>query len=176
MDTIYQLSVPKSLIGLGKRLFYEREMLKGQDMKSLESVVILSVLFIFLFVSPVFGDNWVQYGTTNEGNVFSYKKDTVKWKNKNIVQVWERLDFSVEGRDDFIQYRLDNGLPIWDKLSFLISLDEYDCKEIKSKDLYFTYYDTDGKVLDSVSSNDWEHIIPGSIRERLYKIVCKKPK
>jgi len=141
---------------------------------------LLSVLFVLIFVSPVFGDNWIQYGTGSQGNIYSYNKDTVKWKTNNIVQVWKREDFSVEGREKRIQGLIGKGLPTngYDKFSHEMGLIEIDCEEMKRNLLSIVDYDTDGNVLLSSSYNepDWRYIVPGSVGDGLRKEVCKKSK
>ena len=57
----------------------------------------------------------------DDGNVFSYNKGNVKKnKGKYIVQVWEKIVYSAEGREKEIQDSKKDGLSTeeWDNLSY----------------------------------------------------------
>lgn len=148
-------------------------------MKTINAVIFLPFLIIFLLVTPVFGssDEWVELEKSKKGDVFSYNKGNIKHSIKGIVQVWCKHSFSDEGREEYIQKLIDRGVPtkLYDKLSHTLYLHEIDCREGMSRIVSITYYDTDGHVLDSFSSDepDWSHIPPKTTRDTLRKKVCK---
>lgn len=123
---------------------------------------------------------WVGVQVDDLGNLRSYKKNSLKWKTKNIVQFWDREDFSNEGREDFIKSYINEGIPTegYEKLSHTKSLKEIDCKEGKLKFLSINYIGSDGKVISSITPKEpsWNYIIPESIGDELRNLVCNKPK
>lgn len=148
-------------------------------MKTVYSVIFLSFLFIILLVTPVKGSSdWVEYERSNTGNIFLYNKVSVKHRTKDIVQVWYKLVYSDEGREECIQQLKNRGFLIkeeWDRLSHRLVLKEIDCKNEMSRFLSVIFYDTDGSVLESKSfdKRDWGYIVPNSNMDILRKTVCK---
>jgi len=150
--------------------------MKGIDVKIVSSVI-FSVLFVLLLFTPVYGSSdWVEYGKSKNGNVFSYNRVNIK-RTKNRVHVWIRTVFSDEGREKEIQPLRTGGLPTeeWEKLSHTLVLDEISCKERKHWISSITYYNTDGRVFFSHSydKSNWDYIIPGSTVDILRNNVCK---
>ena len=147
-------------------------------MKPIYSVVLLPFLIILLLVTPVKGSSeWVKYKWSNVGDVYLYNKDSIKNRAQDIVQVWTKVVFSDAGRRKFIQ-KLSKGelsTARWDKLSYFSGLQEIDCKKKMTQVFSITFYETNGKVLDSHSSDKpkWEYIPPDSTGEFLRKKVCK---
>lgn len=146
-------------------------------MKIVNSLMLLIFLIITLWVSPVFGSDWVKYGKTNLG-VHSYNKARIKHRTKDIVQVWNRVVFSSdEGRENYIQIIGKQGLSTegYESLSYYLNLHEIDCKKGTYRPLSMTDYDTEGNVLFSETSDKskWDYILPGSIMDSLRKEVCK---
>ena len=151
--------------------------IKEIDMKKVYSVIFLPFLIILLLVTPVFGSDWVEYGRSKSGSVFLYNKVNIKHRTRNIVQVWCRLVFSKEDRENRIQNRRNRGVSTegYDKLSHALLLNEINCKKLEIHTLSITEYDTDGSVLYSRSSDksDWSYIPPDTIWDKLRKTVCK---
>lgn len=145
-------------------------------MKTVHSVILLSVLIILLFVTPVFGSDWVEY-EENNNFITSYNKVTIKHRLNSIVQVWCKRVFSDEGREGENQIRRDYG--VWteryDKLSYTINLYEINCKKGMFRIISGINYDTDGIVLDSYSNEKvkWDYIVPDTMIDSLRKKVCK---
>jgi hypothetical protein len=141
------------------------------------SVISLLFLIILLLVIPVDGsDDWVEYGE-NDGGSFLYSKVNIK-RTEDTVQVWEKMVLSDKGRESEIEERRRRGKGAtegYDKLSYILSLDEIDCKKELTKTLSLTYYNTDDVVLArySFEKPDSIPIPPGSVRDALRKIVCK---
>jgi hypothetical protein len=72
------------------------------------------------------------------------------------------------------------GLPAqgYDNFSHTLVLREYDCKKQTYRSIQINDYDTNGKVLwtSPVSKVIKQPIVPGSVGETLYKIVCQGSK
>ena len=147
-------------------------------MKTVYSVIV-SVLFVILLVTPVIGssDDWVEYGISYDDNVYFYNKVNIKRTTKDIVQVWGKVVFSKEGREKYIEEMRNRGMSTegYDKLSHNLDLEEIDCKNQRYKFLSITHYDTEGRVLNSGSSDEsnWSDISPDSTMDTLRKEVCK---
>jgi len=147
-------------------------------MKAIYSVIFLPFLFILLLVNPAKGSSdWEEF-KTYKGNSYSYNEASIKHRTNDIVQVWVKTVYSDEGRERHIQYMRKHGLSTakgWDKLSDRLSLVEVDCKKERTRVLSLTYYDTDGGVLLSQSSNeqDWRSIVNDSSFDILRKKICK---
>ena len=148
-------------------------------MKTINSVIFLSFLIILLLVTSVNGSSdWVEYERSNTGDVLLYNKVTVKHRTKDIVQVWYKLVYSDEGREERIQQLKNRGFLItedWDRLSYRLALKEIDCKLEMSRFLSVIFYDTGGRVLssDSYDKPNWDYMVPGSMIDILRKKVCK---
>jgi hypothetical protein len=146
-------------------------------MKIVHSVIILPVLIILLLVTPVFGSSdWVECETNIYGGNYSYNVN-IKHMRKNIVQVWNKIVYSDEGRERYIQNMRDNGMSIegYENLSETQRLIEIDCKKGMSNILSIIDYDKNGKILisDSYNNKEWNDIRIGSMMDTLRKKVCK---
>ena len=148
-------------------------------MRTISSIVFLPFLIILLLATCVngFSDEWVEYGRSKSGNVYSYNKVNIKRSIKGIVQVSCKYDFSDEGREEYIQKLRDREMSTkrYEKLSHTLNLLEIDCRNGMYRIVSITYHDTDGHVTDSYSSDeqDWSNIPPKTIEDTLRKKVCK---
>ena len=148
-------------------------------MRTISSIVFLPFLIILLLATCVngFSDDWVEYGRSKSGNVYSYNKVNIKHSIKGMVQVWCKYDFSDEGREEYIQKLRDREMSTkrYEKLSHTLNLLEIDCRKGMYRIVSITYHDTDGHVTDSYSSDeqDWSNIPPKTIEDTLRKKVCK---
>jgi hypothetical protein len=62
----------------------------------------------------------------------------------------------------------------YEKLSYIIRLQEIDCKDEKMRLLSVTYYSREGEVLKTLEQESaWHSITPGSIDQKLYQRVCQ---
>ena len=148
-------------------------------MRTISSIIFLPFLIILLLATFVngFSDEWVEYGRSKSGNVYSYNKVNIKRSIKGIVQVSCKYDFSDEGREEYIQKLRDREMSTkrYEKLSHTLNLLEIDCRKGMYRIVSITYHDTDGHVTDSYSSDeqDWSNIPPKTIEDTLRKKVCK---
>jgi hypothetical protein len=153
------------------------------DMKKFILVVSLSLLVLCLLagchknssdvVKSANNSDWVINYTDTNGDVIFYK---IENRVNDVVQLWEKLVFSDEGRKEFIQDRKENGLSVegMDKLEHFNTLHEINCNEKTGRVLSVVTYDTDGKIISSsVVETKWEYIGPDSIGDSFRKKVCK---
>jgi len=149
-------------------------------MKTVYSVIFLPFLIILLLVTSVNGyDDWLIYDTSNEGDIYLYNKVSINHRTKDILQVWCKQVYSDKSREDYIQVMTKSGSftkTELEKLSFVIILQEIDCKGKKHRILSMTGYDEGGKTLYSGSDDKekWRYIIPDSRDDELRKKVCPK--
>ena len=151
--------------------------MKGLRMRSVKLFLFLSVLFVFLFVSPVFSSDWVEYAKSQDGTILLYDKDSINPTFfDSIIQVWIRKNYSNESRNEEIQSRKKDRLPIigWEKLSYDYHLLEIKCKGKEYNLLSFIFYDTDGNVLVSgkYKKTKWDYIVPDTMMDILHSRVC----
>jgi len=77
-------------------------------MKIICSVISLSFMVLLLLVTPVIGsDDWVEYGRSKIGDIYSYNKGNIEHRSKYIVQVWDKQVYSEKGREKNIQDTID---------------------------------------------------------------------
>jgi len=107
-----------------------------------------------------------------------YKKVNIqKDKGIDIDKVWVKWVFSDVGRKKYIQSTKNGG--VWteelDKISHIVGLYEIDCKKRMNRRLSVVIYDTDGKIIGSLSDNEpkWTSIVSGSEMDSLRKEFCK---
>lgn len=125
--------------------------------------------------------DWVTFGKDNDGNVYSYKKGkTEKEGGQYIVQVFDSIVYSDEGREKIIQNRRKDELSTegYDNLSNQNNLLEIDCKKRKINLLSVTEYATNGEILFSSSFDKpkWDNIVPDSKADLILKRVCETSK
>jgi hypothetical protein len=153
--------------------------LNGTDMKRISLVVSLSLLVLFLLVTPVIGSSdWVKWMEDDDGTVHLYKKRNIdKGGGKYIVQVWDKEVFSDKSREKVIQYMRDYGESTegFEKLLDERTLFQIDCKSQKGRILYMSRYNKDGKLLWSQNYNksNREYMPLGSKGEIFLKVVCQ---
>jgi len=118
--------------------------------------------------------DWVKLYTDANGDMVFYK---IESRAENVVQVWGKRVFSIEGGNEFIRDRIDNGLSItgMEKLGYFNTLYEIDCQSKRDGVLSVVLYDTDGRIIlaDSFGNPKREYIVPGSIGDSFRKNVCK---
>jgi hypothetical protein len=146
-------------------------------MKPVYSVIFSLFLIPLLLVTPAIGSSdWVEYGKSNNGDIYSYHPGSMKHKTKDIVHVWVKLVFSDEGRTDYVNRLKKSGESTegYEKLSHTLSLVEIDRKRSKIRILYGSEYDKDDKELFRGSRDaPWKDILPDSTEDILRKKIIK---
>ncbi|OPY02449.1 MAG: hypothetical protein A4E66_02717 [Syntrophus sp. PtaB.Bin001] len=146
-------------------------------MKTFYSLVFSPIMILLLLATPaISSSDWVEYGKSKNGDIYSYHPGSIKQKSKDIVYVWVKLVFSDRGRKDYINRLEKNGelTEGYDKLSHTLSLVEIDKKRSKLRILYGLEYDMDDKELFRGSHDaPWKDILPDSTEDILRKNILK---
>jgi hypothetical protein len=116
------------------------------------------------------------------GNELSkYRESLTKLPNA-IMKIWEKRDYSDEGRNDEIQWRINNGFDVkgYDALSYQLKLWEINCVTTESRMMEHIEYSTDGTALGSNTyerkpTEGWQPISPESFCAAMYKVICPPP-
>ena len=114
--------------------------------------------------------------TTKTKNITVSNRSIMRLPNSR-VRVWVKI-----GDDPYsmIKAQKKEGLPTkgYGNFSHTLVLCEYDCKKQTYRNMQINDYDTNGKVLWSspVSKVMNQPIVPGSVGETVYKIVCQGSK
>ena len=122
---------------------------------------LLLTLLTTLILTGAAWAEWVGVSTTK--NYDKYIDPATIRKDGNLVRVWEINDLKTRSTGGELSRRMRY---------------EYDCKQERIKTLSFSFHSEamgSGTTLISDSNEgEWNHIPPGSISERVLKIVCAK--
>jgi hypothetical protein len=143
-------------------------------MKKTKLIIFLSCLVVLLTVTSINGsDDWVEFSRTNQGDIVSYDKASLKQITKDIVQVWVKDVLSDERRRKLIDYH--KYVHNIGQLSHDVSLNEIDCKKMMYRSLSITGRDANGADLFSSSDDNskWNSISHNSVWDALQKAVCR---
>lgn len=120
-------------------------------MKSIRSIILLSLIVVFLFAGCEKGSSdWVRYHEDNDGNVYLYDRHKVQADAaNNTVEVWAKQIYSDTGRTIELQSRIRDGLSRegYDKLAHKICRYEINCGKKGITILSIAHFDRDGKSL-----------------------------
>jgi hypothetical protein len=138
--------------------------------------LLFAIIMVFL-VSQVQGTDWVSVYTHKDGSGIFYNRESVEELPDRIMKVWEKWEFSDEGRSEFIRLAckfLGSCDGRFDTLGYSLVLFEVNCPKKEVRLMADSYHSTDGQVLKSLTSepSEWEAIAPGSMDEGLYNAVC----
>ncbi|OPY10731.1 MAG: hypothetical protein A4E70_00524 [Syntrophus sp. PtaU1.Bin005] len=146
-------------------------------MKTIPSMICSFFLILLLLPDPAVGSSdWVEYGRSDQGDIYLYHPATMKQKTKDIMQVWVKVVFSDKGKKHYAQWLKNKGEPVegYEKLSHTLSLMEIDAKSPRFRILYGSEYDMDDKELFRGSRDaPWKDILPRSTQERLKNNILK---
>ena len=114
--------------------------------------------------------------TAKKKNITVSKRSIMRLSN-SLVRVWVRIG---DEPYSMIKAQAKEGLPTkgYGNFSHSLVLCEYDCKKQTYRNIQVNDYDRNGKVLWSspVTKVIKQPIVPGSVGETLYKIVCQGSK
>ncbi len=131
--------------------------------------IILATIALVLLSSVGYGADWKLIGTSWETDYY-YDPQSVQLLSKDIVRVWMKKSYGEKRVQEYIK-----GIgPEFKELSYDESLIEFDCSENKNRLLTFSYYNQDGGVISTFTPDpsSWNFIVPDSILEALFNIVC----
>jgi hypothetical protein len=118
----------------------------------------LFIVFVMLLAGSAWAE-WVMYGE-HDTATFYYDPATIR-KDGNMRRVWDLTNLSNRNKNGVMSYRSQN---------------EYDCKQERLRNLALSTHSklmAGGEVLvTGGGENNWTAIPPGTILEKLLKIVC----
>ncbi len=148
-----------------------------------KSIFLLVATTMVFLVFQVQGAEWVYFSGDSLNNVRFYDRETLTKLPNGIIKVWDKKEYSKEGRSQYIQALFSGALDAkrYEKLSHTLSFSEINCATRQEKLMTITNYSSEGLVLDSATSKlqpseGWNPITPESIGEALYKVVCPPQK
>ena len=146
-----------------------------------------SCLAIFIFsisliscrgpIVTIMPNDWEIFHESKDGVDSYYNMNLIRYTTKDTVEVWTKIFVSEDEKKMMTEHMTKDGYPLngWDRWKYSLCLIEINCDERCSRRIQVTYYDDNGKVLDSGFSNrvgNWEFIVPDSLGDNLRKKVC----
>ena len=128
---------------------------------------LLLILMLFFISNSVMAEWTALKWSHEDGGLTLYVDDTTIRKEGNIVKMLSLVDFKVVEKDEVDLYssRAQN---------------EYDCKEKKIRQLYYSLYSDSmgkGKMEHANSEHlNWLPVQPRSMEEAMWKVACSKKK
>ena len=110
------------------------------------------------------GSAWAEWVKVANTDLIDYYIDPASIrKDGNLRIVWELQNLKQRHKDGELSRRGRN---------------EYDCKQERIKTLSFSFHSeamgSGTTLLSDSNEGEWDHIPPGSVSERVLKIVCAK--
>jgi hypothetical protein len=132
--------------------------------------VIIAIALIFLFKAPAADSaDWQYYDMARNGSSFFYDSGNVTTSN-GIVKVYQK-----EAYHENALFRLRERLgPKYSDLTDIVNLLEIDCPKERARIQSVTYYDSDGKVIETRDKGgaDWTPVSQKSELSRLCELCC----
>ena len=155
--------------------------------------IILLVVVSICFWSLSYAQEWQFVAESELGEVWYVKTKSMTKIASNVVRAWVKCEipdkYSAEIEEvekqlehdkgnPFLYYREANAYVARDKEpTKIIYLFEFNCKERMSRDLQFTSYRYDGKVLfNGNTPKTWSYVVPGSVAEGILNWICSRAK
>jgi hypothetical protein len=142
-------------------------------------IVVLSVcLTLICLPQSVIGADWVCIDPP--GTVCTRYYDKANIVSGNPVRVQLKVMVDEELRKQTLTARTENGYAVegWDKWSYIVYVDEFECIHKIYRTLNSSDYDSNGNVLEQSEYQDkrWTVIPPDTVENRLYDKVCSLKK
>jgi hypothetical protein len=115
--------------------------------------------------------NWKKCGRSKNATTY-YDTKGIALLPKGIVRVWGAEVYTAEG----VQLNVQEFGQRYKDVTSGVTLIEINCRERWMRALSITFYSQTETVIDSESTPNaqWEVILPDSIGESLYILVCKE--
>ena len=133
---------------------------------------VLVIGFILFCNAEGWGENWKRL-PVRDGGDFYYDAESITRPSKDVIRVWDKAVYSKKLVTATVKVLGER----YKTLNHSKNLIELHCTEKKGRVLKIVYYSTDGGVLDSYNYSrelDWKFIVPGTVLDDLYKILCKQ--
>jgi hypothetical protein len=140
----------------------------------------LFIIFIILGLSlSAQASDWVHFSSDDYNNDFYYDKQSIFSKEKDIIEVLGKTTFSDKGRLNYINNQIKNNRSTQglEKFSYVLLLWSFNCPQKEyglssSPALYSSEGIAISEVSKPYSTIKWSPVLPDSISELIYKIVC----
>ncbi len=143
------------------------------------SLLTVLILFSIVISSVAEGADWKYYGRTEWGD-FYYDRQSFKKISQDILEVWTKEVVTSNKQKDLMiksQQGYDSSPRGFRDYAVELSLKEVNCSTEEMRYLAIVDYNAVNKVIDSVDvTGKWCQVVPYSIGEDLYNIVCKSKK
>jgi hypothetical protein len=120
--------------------------------------------------------NWKKYSSSSDGTLY-YDKSRVRSIGKNRYSVWVTQAPESWEIDD-VRKRLGNETSFYNYSKYTHTMTRYevDCLTERIRTTTQVEYNADGTTIKSFSNSEtkWNYVIPGSIGESLYEVICNK--
>lgn len=121
-------------------------------MSQLLSATLLVICILILSIGAFAQDRWSFVGLSVDKALWFVDKAVMK-KKSGVISAWEKV--------------------IYTDKSYSIALNEWKCTEKMKRFIQVNHYDPTGDYLDrDLKALSWRYIVPDSIEERTYKILC----
>jgi len=133
------------------------------------AVISLFLGFMFTTCPEVSAADWRFY-TRSEFGLYQYDAEGVTHRSKSLVRVHQKLILSDRGTTNLVR---ELGKE-YENSKEIITLREIDCTGKKSRILELIYYENGGVIKrESYEPIEWDSIIPDSVDDILYHVVCE---
>ena len=139
--------------------------------KKYEIVITVIGLILFCYAEG-WGTDWRWFASISYSDYF-YDAQGITRQPNGMSCVWYKRILNDEDRIDYVAKFGEK----YKDMEHVIALLELDCKGKRSRYLNIIYYSKEGKVIESddlpQGKADWKYIIPDTVGEKLFNIVCK---
>ena len=143
------------------------------------SLLTVVISFSIVISSVTEGADWKYYGRTEWGDSY-YDRQSIKRISQDILAVWTKdVVTSKKQKDLMLKSRqgYDSSPRGFRDYAVELSLKEINCSTEEVRYLAIVDYNAVNKIIDSVDvTGKWCQVVPYSIGEDLYNIVCKSKK
>jgi hypothetical protein len=116
------------------------------------------------------GADWRSYANSEFGS-YCYDMENILRLSNHLVKVWQKLTLNSKGIMNLVK---ELGKE-YEKVREIIMLREIDCINKKSRILELSYCSEEGRGIkrESYDPPGWDSIVPESVDDVLYCIICK---
>jgi hypothetical protein len=143
----------------------------------------LSAILIFCILLPAYAqdalEGWRRAGSTDKDVVY-FQLKSVRITDTKTVKAWIRYQYKRKQYEQLKEYEEANGsVEGFDdyKYDYILQLQEFNCRERRSRTHSSMRYDVGSKYLGGVqdAAPTWFDVIPDSIGESILDKVCLYP-
>ena len=123
-----------------------------------------AIIIFFLFTLTAEGSSWLEAAKSHNGDIFFVDIASIEGTKINTIKVWTKLIYREP------KYLKDNNA----NLAYVVTHEEHDCEEGKSRDLKITFFNKDAAVIHTSSEiDDWSYPPPETVMIEVHRFICK---